>query len=66
MRSYTFPQLAKSVLRMLLASSIAVAIPLMAQDFDEHSHHDQNSPAVLVKKVQNATRQFQKDVPDQQ
>lgn len=58
MRSYTFPQLAKSALRMLLVSSIAVAVPLMAQDFDEHSHHDQKSPAILVKKVQNATRQF--------
>lgn len=54
----TLSRSTKFILRWLLVSSIAVAVPLMAQDSDEHSHHDQKAPAVLVQKVRNATRQF--------
>ncbi len=47
-----------SALRLLLVGGIAASLPVMAQDADDHSNHDQKVPSILVQKVRNATKQF--------
>lgn len=48
----------KTALRLLLVSSVAVALPLMAQNSEDHSSHDQKVSAALVKKVRDGVSKF--------
>ena len=49
---------AKSALRLLLISSVAITLPLFAQNANDHSDHDQKISAALVKKVRDGVSKF--------